>query len=625
MNYRFSEMKNKKTSIGYLSTKIISRKNISISDKSALGELIKYLKKENKSKLITTNFDDVEFLKFLKYLSKIKTTKRRYQISVAVRRLIAEEFHNGVVFTISPDEWPVPEKPRPTHFQPLSSEQIVKLEEFLREEIDVAYKKEEIFQNARKSGVVSNKIGIDFWHRANPDPALPRFTDWHESLKNAIATIYSIHPNFPNNASNEDLAENGKFYIPKDLTYTNLTTTFKTLAKRMVMQNISGYTSFVLEDPELTYTKLISYIYPDLRELIAIKIAICFETGWSPDITERIDPNDYIYDPIPMENNWVFIKSTKAKGASVNKKTRLREQRLMIHPSSKTDKYSAYNLIKLLVKRTSTLRKGYLYKKATTDLDVHPAFISLAVNAGLKFVAHYPCRKGVNRSSSSKFIEKSIGYKLDLRRLRPTRLYLNEKEKKLPLLLQVALFGHSTSAITDEVYKDNSHFQQLRNDKLAMELDNIFDSIRDGSFKGKLVPLKQKTSIKKKIINIYTNHNGESPLAICNNPYYPTWHLPDGAQIPRSNKPCKQFNKCLECQQSSVTSDNIPFVVDRFLYLDQKYRSIRSDQFDCLYRGEYEAAKEVIESWPYQEDIQEAELRNAIDGYLLPPIISESN
>ncbi|HHC7117566.1 TPA: hypothetical protein ACN373_000832 [Vibrio parahaemolyticus] len=618
-------MENEKISIRHLSTKIMNKEKISVSDKSALGELTKYLKKENKNRLLTTEFNDIEFLKFIQYLSKVKTTKRRYQISVAVRRLIAEEFHNGVVFTISPDEWPVPEKPRPTHFQPLSSEQIVKLEEFLREEIDVAYKKDEIFQSARKSGVVSNKIGIDFWHRANPEPELPRFTDWHESLKNAIATIYSIHPNFPNNASNEDLAENGKFYIPKDLTYTNLTTTFKTLAKRMVMQNIPGYTSFVLEAPELTYTKLISYIYPDLRELIAIKIAICFETGWSPDITERIDPDDYIYDPIPMENDWVFIKSTKAKGASVNKKTRLREQRLMIHPSSKTDKYSAYNLIKLLVKRTSTLRKGHLYEKATTDLDVHPAFISLVVNAGLKFVAHYPCRKGVNRSSSSKFIEKSIGYKLDLRRLRPTRLYLNEKEKKLPLLLQVALFGHSTSAITDEVYKDNSHFQQLRNDKLAMELDSIFDSIRDGSFKGKLVPLKQRTCIKKKIINIYTNHNGESPLAICNNPYYPTWHLSDGGQIPRSNKPCKQFNKCLTCQQSSVTSDNIPFVVDRFLYLDQKRRSMRSDQFDCMYREEYEAAKEVIESWPYQEDIQEAELRNAVDGYLLPPIISESN
>ncbi|NGZ64820.1 hypothetical protein G6Z96_17140 [Vibrio aestuarianus subsp. cardii] len=486
-------MENEKISIRHLSTKIMNRKKISVSDKSALGELTKYLKKENKNRLLTTEFNDIEFLKFIHYLSKVKTTKRRYQISVAVRRLIAEEFHNGVIFTIPPNEWPVPEKPKPTHFKPLSSEQIAKLEKFLRQEIDVAYEKDKIFQSARKSGVVSKKIGIDFWHRANPDPELPRFTDWHESLKNAIATLYSLYPNFPNNALAEDLAENGKFYIPKDLKYKNLTTTFKTLAKRMVIQNIPGFNSFILEAPGLTYTKLISYIYPDLRELIAIKVAICFETGWSPDITERIDPDDYIYDPIPMENDWVFIKSTKAKGASVNKKTRLREQRLMIHPSSKTDKYSAYNLIKLLVKRTSTLRKGHLYEKATTDLAVHPAFISLVVNAGLKFVAHYPCRKGVNRSSSSKYIEENIGYKLDLRQLRPTRLYLNEKEKKLPLLLQVALFGHSTSAITDEVYKDNSHFQQLRNDKLAMELDNIFDSIRDGSFKGKLVPLKQRT------------------------------------------------------------------------------------------------------------------------------------
>ncbi|EGR0641777.1 hypothetical protein AB9W25_004072, partial [Vibrio vulnificus] len=166
-------MENEKISIRHLSTKIMNKEKISVSDKSALGELTKYLKKENKNRLLTTEFNDIEFLKFIQYLSKVKTTKRRYQISVAVRRLIAEEFHNGVVFTISPDEWPVPEKPRPTHFQPLSSEQIVKLEEFLREEIDVAYKKDEIFQSARKSGVVSNKIGIDFWHRANPDPELP--------------------------------------------------------------------------------------------------------------------------------------------------------------------------------------------------------------------------------------------------------------------------------------------------------------------------------------------------------------------------------------------------------------------------------------------------------------------
>ncbi|BDU42245.1 hypothetical protein [Vibrio nigripulchritudo] len=98
-------MENEKISIRHLSTKIMNKEKISVSDKSALGELTKYLKKENKNRLLTTEFNDIEFLKFIQYLSKVKTTKRRYQISVAVRRLIAEEFHNGVVFTISPDEW----------------------------------------------------------------------------------------------------------------------------------------------------------------------------------------------------------------------------------------------------------------------------------------------------------------------------------------------------------------------------------------------------------------------------------------------------------------------------------------------------------------------------------------
>ncbi|MEZ9744143.1 hypothetical protein AB4320_05570 [Vibrio splendidus] len=611
------------STIGEVTGKIYYQAGKRQADKQAIYAFNIYLKKEDKGNTLLSCFEELEFLRFLHYLAKTKSATARYNISTAVRRLLADEYNNGAGFVRDPHHWPVPQKPKPQHFEPLSSEELKPLKEFLRREINIAYQKEKGFKEAIENGSISTKIGSDFWQRANPKFNLPKFSNWQDSLQNTIVTLFSVHPNFPNNATPENFQIDGNFHIPKDLIYTNLTTPFKTIVKRLVMQNVGGYKAFMPDAPHLTYSEVMSYIYPDFRELAAIKIAICLETGWSPDITERINPHDFIYAPIPMDSNWVFIKSTKAKGAAVNQDTKIREQKLMIHPSSKSDPLSAYNLIQLLIQRTSRLRHGTLYNQVIKEIDTHPIFISFSTLGGSKFAVHHPARQNINRSASSRFIEKELGFKLDLRQLRPTRLYLNEKENNLPLLLQVALFGHSSSAITDEFYKESSHFKQLRKDKLAVELDCIFESISDGSFKGKLVPLRHKTSLKKKIINIYTNHNGESPLAICNDPYHPSWHLLNGAPLPKQHKPCKQFNKCLECQQSSVTNDNIPFVVDRFLYLDQKRRSMRNDQFDSMYRGEYEAAKEVIDSWPYQEEISEAEFRNAIDGYLLPPVISE--
>ncbi|OED66467.1 hypothetical protein A165_04470 [Vibrio tasmaniensis ZS-17] len=609
--------------IKQVADKIFDATKSSSPDRRTISSFREYLSEKNIEKMLSSEFGELQFIEFIQYLSKKKSTKSKYNISVSLRRLISVEHDNGVTFQRNPSTWPTPQKPEPSHFEPLSKEQLDILEPFLKEQIDLAYYKEAIVEEALLKGVPSQKVGTNFWRRENQDSSLPRFSLWEGNLKDTIATLYSGHPEFPNNATDGIPKEGGKYNVPRDLTYTNLTNPIITILKRLSMQRIHNFTPFMVDAPELNMSDVIAYLYPDLQEIIALKIAICLETGWSPDITERIDLHDFIYDPIPMEGDWVFIKSAKEKGAAVNTNTNIREQRVMIHPSSKNNTHSAYNLIQLLSKRTSRFRYGVAYDKLIEDINTHPAFISLTVNRGMKFVAHHPNRENINRSSSNKYIEEKLGFKLDLRQLRPTRLYINEKEHNLPLLLQVALFGHSISAITDGIYKENSHFRQLRKDKLALELDAIFETISDGSFRGSLIPLRQTTNIKQKILNIYTNHNGESPLAICHNPFRPDWNSSSTTEILTLQTPCKQFNKCLLCSQSSVGSDNIPFVVDRYLYLDQMRRSIRSDQFDSIYRNEYEAVKEVIESWPYQDEVKEAELRNAVDGYLLPPIISE--
>ncbi|ELR63721.1 hypothetical protein C942_03390 [Photobacterium marinum] len=613
------------TTLKQVADKIFDSTKPSSGDRRAAIAFQDYLSLTGKNDVLASEFGEFQFIEFIQHLTSQKSTKAKYAISVAVRRLLGKEHKNEVVFPTNPSKWPTPQKPDAEHFEPLSTEELEILNSFIKKHIDLAYHKEEVFKESLTKGVVNKKIGTDFWRRENPDPSLKRFSKWKGNLRDTIATLYSGHPEFPNNTTDDMQKVGGKYHIPRNLAYTALKNPITTVMKRLSVQNINTFTPFMTDAPNLILADVLTYIYPDILELAAIKIAICLETAWSPDIVERIDPNDFIYDPIPIDGNWVFIKAPKEKGAAINTNTNIREQRIMIHPSSKSNTHSAYNLIKLLVKRTSRLRHGSLYDKAVKEINGYPSFVSLTTNAGIKIVAQHPERGDINRGAQNKQVQKELGYKLDLRQLRPTRLYLNEKEHKLPLLLQVALFGHSSSAITDEVYKGNAHFQQIRKDKLAVELNAICESIGDGSFKGKLIPLRRKTSIKKKILNIFTNQNGESPLAICNDPFSPDWQLSDEIGARPSPMPCKQFNKCLICSQSSVTNDNIPFVVDRYLYLDQIRRSIRAAQFDSIYRDEYEAAKEVVESWPYQEEISEAELRNAIDGYLLPPVISECN
>lgn len=593
---------------------------LTYEEKASLQVFREFLIVNDMKNLPSFRFNDFDFLQFNHYLSASKTLKRRYVISTTVRRVFERTNTDVNCFTRCPSSWPTPPKPKPSHFESLSKEQLYILRSFLKKEIDLAYQKESISATAIKRGVPSTKTGLDFWRKTNPDDNLPRFKNWTGNLVDTLATFYSAYPEYPNNVTEEMQAKGGKYYVPRDLIYTNLTNPVVTVMKRLVMQNIKGFQPYISEKPNLNNKEILSYLYPDFREMITIKAAICLETGWSPDIADRIDPYDFTYDPIPIESEWVFIKSTKAKGAAVNKQTQIREQREMIHPSSKKDRYSAYNLIKLLVKRTSRLRQGYLYQKAISNIDSHPAFVSFTTNTKAQIVASHPARGSVNRNASYAYLEKELGFKLDLRQLRPTRLYLNETENSLPLLLQVILFGHSTSAITDEVYKDNSQFSQLRKDKLANELDGIAESIYDGSFKGTLIPLKTSQTIQNKILNIYSNHCGESPLAICNDPMKPDW----GLNSEKTKTPCKQFNKCLLCSQSSVTSDNIPFVVDRYLYLDQIRRTKHSNHFESLHGDEFRAAKEVIEYWPYKEEIEEAEIRSASEGYLLPPIISEN-
>jgi len=567
-------------------------------------------------------FGDYEFLKFHMYLKNETTFKETYVKMVAMRRIMTSAHVEGFKFKLNPRHFTVPPRPAADHFEVLGNENLKVLKDFLKVEINKIYEREALFENAIANGSLIQELGSTF--KATTDYKAPfSFYKWQVSLCDVLFQLYQEYPKYPNNSTKEQLSSGGEYSRLANIDYDKMDTAFKIIYKRMGIQNLANVLPFIKDGENLSFADCMGILYPRVFETYVIRWAICLETGWSPDMVARINIHDYLYSPIHINSSVSFLKTMKLKGINGSNDVSFKDAKLFVCPSSISDPLSAHNLIKLFNKRTSRLRTGRNYKIQVNEIGCEPFFLYLNPDQKSIILASHPDRtKKISSKDRSNYMKKNLGFNFDARQLRPTCLYQREKDQNLPVLVQVALFGHSTSAITEECYKSSAPFQQLRKDNLARELNQIQQSIKDGTFKGSLVPLKQGKKIEERIVTIFTDHSGESPLAFCNNPKKPDW---EGHEAELEKKGyCKRFNKCLLCSCSTVFSDNIPFVVDRYLYLEQKRRELKYGDFIKLYNDEYLAAKEVIDSWPYKEEIKEAEERTLLEDYLLPPIISES-
>lgn len=612
-----------------LSLHYLIKNNTSISityemDVLHLRWFTEFLINDNKEYLKPDDFGDFEFLEFINWMSNKHSYKVIYTVVNTVRKLMRKFNSPENQFKTDPKYWPVPPKPEPNHFEVIDEEKRNILRKHLKVEIDKIYKKEELVQKALKIGKSITFKGVDFIEgHGELIKKVTNFYKWQESLEDVLYTIYKDYRDFPINMTVEESLPGHKYGRLGSINYHLMTSTYSTIYKRMGIQNLKSSQAFIEEYPNLSFANVITYLYPSFDETFCIRWAIELETAWSPDIVKNIDYKNYLYQPIPIEQKLAFIQSVKEKGQQ-SENIDFEVVKRMIWPSNTEDKYSAYNLIGLWIKRTSRLRSGFNYLKTVNSCGFEPFFIYLQdyqnIKNGINIItAIHP--KAPNKLQSQpklNYQRKHLGYTFDERQLKPTSLYLREKNQGMPLLLQVALFGHSDSAVTDENYKNTESFQQIRKDKLSIELNAIAESIQNDSFRGTLVPLRTQKRIKDKIITIFTDHINESPLSICQDNKKPDW--PGSEKI---NLPCRMFNKCLLCSQSSVYEDNIPFVVDRFLYLQQLKKKMRRESFNSLYLDEFEATKEVVDYWPYKDQIQEAKDRTFDDGFLLPPIFWE--
>lgn len=565
----------------------------------------------------TENFGLWEFAEYVHSLQSVKDEKVVYAASTCARNLCRKVEKKETRFKTSPVGWKCPPKPDIDHFEPLSREEYRKLCSYLDAIFNKIRDRLDLIEKAKKHSSVVETSG---WLFAKKEKS---FFKHQVTLIDALSSMLKYFPEFPVDAQLEQLSPDGKYGLNnKKVIYEDLTNEVKVLRKRFAVQRIGKSTLPALSDfPELSFQDALDYLLPSEEEAYAIRDAICLETGWSPDLAARINPHDFVFENIDPDADVCFLKTIKLKGTQ--RGNPYQEGKTMFYPSNKNKADSAYNLILLWLERTKLLRQTKCYAALVEELGFEPLFVVvrdlqvMQKHGPLKTI--HPVSGYVNLTYIQNLRKKMLGFSFDARQLKPTQSYFRSKDQNLSFALQVTLFGHSTSAVTDEFYQSGSQFQQDRKDRLSQALADVDESIRDGSFAGELIPLREKKTLTDKIYTVFSDHSNKNPIAICSNPYAPSW--PGNRSRVKPGQACKAFNKCLLCSRSQVFSDNLPFVVDRYLYLEKKKRALREDQFS-IYQDEYKAAKNVVDSWPYQEDVEDAKERTFLEGHILPPVIS---
>lgn len=559
-----------------------------------------------------------EFSEFVQMLSASKKEKQAYNFSIASRRLCRKSESDGARFKTSPKNWKTPPKPDRNSFDPLSREDYEKLCEYLDTVINRMKDRIRLVAEAESHTFTGETSGEVFASREKS------FAKYQVTLTDALSALLEVFPDFPIECQKDDLLTHGKFGIHNSkVDYAGMTNALKVLRKRFVMQRMKYFLPVLSDAPDLSFQDVADIVLPTEEEAAAIRKAICLETGWSPDLVANLDPHDFVFQEIDPTSDVVCIKTVKEKGTQRGED--YTEAKLMVALSSKSKPDSAYNLIKLWLKRTQALRQTSQFSKMVDDHGFEPFFVvasqiaNLAKNdAGRLRFLHPKAEKSRNNLVLNRIYKKTLGITLDERQLRPTHLYFRLKDHGVPFALMVALFGHSYSSITDEVYRSGKAFEQDRKDRLSDALKEIEDSISDGSFAGELIPLREQKTIEDKVFTVFSDHSNQNPIAVCSDPFNPSW--PGHDRRVRSGKRCQAFSKCLLCSKSRVFSNNLPFVVDRYLYLDKLSRSLRDDQFS-MHLDEYRAAKHVVEMWPYQDDVEDAKERTFLEGNILPPVL----
>lgn len=381
--------------------------------------------------------------------------------------------------------------------------------------------------------------------------------------------------------------------------------------------------------PLATWDDLLGMYYPTMMDMSCIIQFIMLQTNWNKEAVLALDPETFEHALTgAMNEDYVMLQTEKNKSQGFGKPFYAPKQ--IIAASTRSDKYSAYNLFNLAERLSHPLKEfefDYV-RHGNTASDYNSAFLCIRFYAdwvskggrhtssrnekaflqGIKqFLKKYPIYEEGNRLASAKDITM---------RLRPTWVKRRNKNGDISHGLLALYLGHASSVTTDVHYDNSPLAQERRYDRLESELESILQLMLSGKFEGMLgTPRQEAVQLPFKVFHI---PGMEKPLWACSNQKQPTWQ--GAKQRVAPGERCYVVGRCVFCTQAFMFEDSLPYLMERRIHVVELIEDQTESSSEYSNDLEIELLKldSILDNWEDESAIKEASRYQRRNTPLLP-------
>ena len=362
--------------------------------------------------------------------------------------------------------------------------------------------------------------------------------------------------------------------------------------------------------------------------------ALCMaNTGWNPESLFSIsdDVDAHITPDLIDPENYVIIIGLKYRGQASDK------PKLVFHRSPKNKMYSTYSLLKYVesiiaqYKDSEYYQKGYLWQYTVPENVPHIVINTMLTNLG------FMSRQFIERHRFKHIPDTSI----DHRKIRSGYVTLRQlfgaTERKLSEDLEhesketIIYYTSDESSnmvqdirikqIQEQFVKDITNFKvRIVESQSLQDLRKAINDAKTQKAKEKVIKKQaNKLGLSEKTIIHLLDAGSEKYILACENARNPSW--PGFEKYVKEGQNCRYFNKCALCTQSVVFPEALPYIARRIMELEKLQSRLSSTDWILQYGYEFDAWKQILNSWKNQEQVNDAWGQARIGKVVLPQIM----
>ncbi|MBX5805106.1 hypothetical protein [Pseudomonas sp. LP23] len=369
--------------------------------------------------------------------------------------------------------------------------------------------------------------------------------------------------------------------------------------------------------------------YPSMLDMSCIVQFMMLQTNWNKETVLALDPENFEH-PLTgaTSDEYVIIHSEKNRGQGIGKP--YHAPKPIIAASTRSDKYSAWNLFRLAIELSRPLKNhefDYIKSNLTRE-DYNLGFLCIryyadwvnkggrhtsmtnekaALQGAKQFLKKYEVLEDGKRLTSASDITM---------RLRSTWVKRRKAAGDTSHGYLALFLGHSSKSTTDIHYDNSPVAQAERYDRLESELEAILALMYEGKFDGMLgTPAQEAVNLPLKVFHI---PGMEKPLWACINQTQPKW--PGAATRVEPGKKCYVVSKCVFCSQCFMFEDSLPYLMERRIHVTELIDDLPATSSDYSSEYEIELAKidSILDNWEDDQAIKEAARYQRRNSPLLP-------